>query len=74
MYVIISGANRVEFCEVKRKSDFDRRFFLSRKQLYFIHPDGMVRMKVKRWGKERDSDAVIAYEENSIIPYDTKGI
>ena len=74
MYVIISGANRVEFCEVKRKRDFDRRFFMSRGQLYFIPTNGMVRMRNIEFGKERQSEAAIAYEENSIVPYDTCGL
>lgn len=74
MYVIISGANRVEFCEVKRKKDFDRRFFLTRGQLYFIPTNGMVRMRIIEYGKERPSEAAIAYEENSIVPYDTCGL
>lgn len=74
MYVIISGANRVEFCEVKRKRDFDRRFFMSRGQLYFIPTNGMTRMRIVEFGKERPSEAVIIYEENSIVPYDTCGL
>lgn len=74
MYVIISGANRVEFCEVKRKRDFDRRFFRTRGQLYFIPTNGMVRMRIIEYGKERQSEAVIIYEENSIVPYDTCGL
>lgn len=74
MYVIISGKNRVEFCNVKRKKDFDRRFFKTRGQLYLIPPDGMVRMRVIEYGKERPSEAAIAYEENTIVPYETNGI
>lgn len=74
MYVIISGANRAEFCEVVRKKDFDRRFFMTRGQLYFIPTNGMARMRVIEYGKERDSEAVIIYEENSIAPYDTCGL
>ena len=74
MEVIISGANRVEFCEVQRKEDFNKAFFATRGQLYFIPTHGMVRMKITEFGKERPSEAVIAYEENSIFPYDLKGI
>lgn len=74
MFVIISGANRVEFCKVVRKEDFNRRFFMTRGQLYYIPTNGMVRMKVTEFGKERPSEAVIIYEENSIFPYDMKGI
>lgn len=74
MEVIISGANRVEFCDVQRKEDFNKAFFATRGQLYFIPTHGMVRMKITEFGKERPSEAVIAYEENSIFPYDLKGI
>lgn len=74
MQVIISGSNRVEFCKVKKKSDFNRRFFMTRGQLYFVPTNGLVRMRIFEYGKERDSDAVIAYEENTIVPYDQKDI
>lgn len=67
--VIISGSNRMEFCKVKKKKDFDRRFFRTRGQLYFIPVNGLVRMRVFEWGKERDSEATIIYPENSIYPY-----
>lgn len=74
MMVIISGANRVEYCTVQRKEDFNKAFFATRGQLYYIPTHGMVRMKITEFGKERPSEAVIAYEENSIFPYDLKGI
>lgn len=74
MKVIISGCNRMEFCNVKKKKDFDRRFFMTRGQLYSVFPHALVRMRVYTYGKERDTEAVIAYKENEIIPYDTKDI
>jgi len=61
MEVIISGANRVEFCDVQRKEDFNKAFFATRGQLYYIPTHGMVRMKITEFGKERPSEAVIAY-------------
>ena len=70
MQVIISGANRVEICKVKKKSDFDRRFFMTRGQLYFVPTDALVRMQVTEWGKKRASEAVVIYKENEIVPYD----
>ena len=70
MQVIISGANRVEICSVKKKTDFDRRFFLTRGQLYFVPTDALVRMQVIEYGKKRQSEAVIIYKENEIVPYD----
>jgi len=73
MIVIISGVNRVEFCNVKKKTDFDRRFFMTRGQLYFVPSDGLTRMRIYAFGKERPSEACIAYRENEIIPYDTCG-
>ena len=70
MFVIISGANRVEFCDVERKKDFDRWFFMTRGQLYFIPTNGMTKMMITEYGKKRPSEAAIIYEENSIFPYD----
>lgn len=74
MYVIISGANRVEFCNVERKKDFDRWFFMTRGQLYFIPTNGMTKLIITEYGKKRPSEACIIYSENSIYPYDEKGI
>lgn len=72
MQVIISGINRVEFCKVKKKKDFERRFFMTRGQLYFVPVNGLTRMHIIDYGKHRDSDAAIIYEENKIIPYDVR--
>lgn len=72
MQVIISGINRVEFCIVKKKKDFERRFFMTRGQLYFVPVNGLTRMHIIEYGKEKDSDAAIIYEENKIVPYDVK--
>lgn len=74
MIVIVSGANRIEFCQIKKKSDFTRRFFMTRGQLYCVPPNGLTRMRIREFGKDRDTEAVIAYEENKIIPYDVKDI
>lgn len=71
MQVIISGINRVEFCTVNKKKDLDRRFFMTRGQLYLVPPDGLVRMRVIEYGKKRPSEAVIMYKENEIVPYET---
>lgn len=72
MQVIISGINRVEFCKVTKKKDFERRFFMTRGQLYFVPVNGLTRMHITEFGKERDTDATIIYEENKIIPYDVR--
>ena len=74
MIVIISGCNRVELCKVKKKKDFDRRFFVTRGELYYVPVNGLTRMRVYTYGKERPSEAVIAYKENEIVPYDTKDL
>lgn len=71
MQVIISGVNRVEFCSVNKKKDLDRRFFMSRGQLYLVPTDGLVRMRITEFGKVRPSEAVIMYKENTIVPYET---
>lgn len=72
MIVIVSGINRVEFCHVKKKKDFDRRFFMTRGQLYFVPVNGLTRIRIREFGKDRDSDAAIIYEENKIVPYDIR--
>lgn len=74
MIVIISGSNRVEFCKVVKKNDFSRRFFMTRGQLYFVPVNGLTRMRIREYGKDKPSEAVIAYEENEIKPYDTCGL
>lgn len=45
MMHITVGQNRVECLEIK-KSDFDKRFFATRRQLYKMDPAGLVRMRV----------------------------
>ena len=74
MIAHISGVNRAEFFKVKKKKDFSRVFFLTRQQLYRVSPDGLTRLRVTHYGKERPSDAIISYVENEIVPYDPKGI
>lgn len=73
MKVIISGVNRMEFCDIKRK-DLDKRFFMTRGELYFVPTNGMTRLRRYEYGKEKESDEVIIYEENMITPYDTRDI
>ena len=73
MQVIIIGQNRAEFCNVK-KNDKEKHFFMTRKQLYRVYPDGLTRMKVTRFGIEDESDEVIVYKENEIVPYHTRGL
>ena len=73
MKVIILGLNRAEITNIKVK-DFDKHFFQERKQCYRIFPDGLTRMKVYKDGVEDESDEVIVYPENGIIPHMTRGL
>ena len=73
MKVIILGLNRAEITNIKVK-DFDKQFFQERKQCYRIFPDGLTRMKVYKDGVEDESDEVIVYPENGIIPHVTRGL
>ena len=70
MQVIISGSNRMEICKVTKKHDFDRRFFMTRGQLYFVPTNALVRMRVYEYGREKPSEAAICYVENETVPYD----
>ena len=72
MIVYIKGVNRAEFCDVKKKKDLERVFFMTRHQLYLAMANGLSRMRVIEYGKERDTEAIICYKENEIVPYDTK--
>lgn len=45
MMVIIIGTNRAEMCKVPVK-DQDKHFFMTRKQLYKVYPDGLSRMRI----------------------------
>lgn len=73
MRVIIIGRNRVENTEIKSK-DFDKHFFVERKQAYRIFPDGFTRMRIYRDGIEQESDEVYVYPENGIVPHMTRGL
>ena len=69
MKVIIIGSNRAELCKVPIK-DLDKHFFMTRRQLYKVYPDGLTRMRVyDRDGIEKESEEVIVYSENAIVPY-----
>ena len=69
MMVIIIGSNRAELCEVPVK-DLGKHFFMSRGQLYKVYPDGLSRMRVyDEGGVEQESEEVIVYAENAIVPY-----
>ena len=73
MKVIIFGTDRCEITEIKRK-DFDKHFFQERKQCYRIFPDGLTKMRIWIDGVEQDSDEVIVYPENGIVPHVTRGL
>ena len=73
MKVIIIGWNRAEITEIKAK-DFDKHFFQERKQCYRIFPDGLTRMRIYKDGVEQESDEVIVYAENGIVPHLTRGL
>ena len=69
MMVIVIGSNRAELCEVPVK-DLDKHFFMTRGQLYKVYPDGLSRMRVyDADGVEQESEEVIVYAENAIVPY-----
>lgn len=69
MMVIIIGRNRAELCKVPVK-DLDKHFFMTRRQLYKVYPDGLSRMRIyDADGVEQESEEVIVYAENAIIPY-----
>lgn len=73
MRVIIIGWNRAEDTKIKDK-DFDKHFFQERKQCYRIFPDGLTRMRIFKDGVEQESDEVIVFPENGIIPHLTRGL
>lgn len=73
MQCIIFGANRAEFIKIKR-ADKEKHFVKVRgSQLYRVYPDQLIRMRIEKFGKELESDEVIAYAENEIIPYHPRG-
>lgn len=73
MRIILFGTNRCESSEIKQK-DFDKHFFQARKQCYRIFPDGLTKMRVIKDGIEMESDEVMVYAENGIIPHITRGL
>lgn len=69
MMVIIIGANRAELYKVKANEQ-DKHFIQSKGQLYKVYPDGLRRMRIYGAdGKEKDSEEVLVYPENGIVPY-----
>lgn len=73
MKIIILGTNRAEINEIKKK-DYDKHFFKERNQCYRIFPDGLTRMRIYKNGVEQESDEVIVFPENGIIPHQTRGL
>ena len=73
MKIIILGTNRAEINNIKVK-DFDKHFFSARKQAYRVFPDGLTRIRIYKDGVEQESDEVIVYPENGIIPHVTRGL
>ena len=72
MMVIIIGTNRAAMCKVPVK-DQDTHFFMTRKQLYKVYPDGMSRMRIyDEDGIEQESEEVQAYAGNAGVPYDPR--
>ena len=74
MMIIIVGSNRAELCKVPTK-DLEKHFFLTRGQLYKVYPDGLSRMRVYATdGTEQESEEVLVYAENAIVPYHPKHV
>lgn len=73
MKVILFGTNRCESTEIKKK-DFDKHFFMARKQCYRIFPDNLTKMRIIVDGIEQEMDEVIVYAENGIVPHITRGL
>lgn len=73
MKVIIIGCNRAEIIPIKTMNQ-NKHFLESRGQLYKVAPDALTRMRIIKDGKEEDSEEVVIYRENSIIPYHSHGV
>lgn len=73
MKIIILGTNRAEVNTIKAK-DFDKHFFRRRNQAYRVFPDGLTRMRIYIDGVEQESDEVLVYPENGIVPHITRGL
>lgn len=73
MKVIIIGCNRAEIVTIKTMNQ-NKHFLESRGQLYKVAPDALTRMRIIKDGKEEDSEEVVIYRENSIVPYHSHGV
>ena len=71
MMVIIMGEDRAEYCKVKKKHK-EKHFFKTRNQLYRVRPEGLARCRIDYFGTV-ETDEIIVYSENEIIPYQPKG-
>lgn len=71
MMGIIVASNRLEYCKIKKK-DVIKHFFVTRKQLYKIYPDGLIPMDIYHDGAYIETQSVTMFEENGLRPYHTR--
>ena len=68
MIVITLAQNRAEIAKIK-KADLDKHFYLNKGQCYKVYPDGLTRMRITMDGQEQESEEVIVYWENALVPH-----
>ena len=70
MIVTVMGEARAEYCNVPKKNK-EKRFFLTRQQLYWTPPNGFARVRIDYFGEIKE-DEIIVYPEDDYIPYQIK--
>lgn len=73
MRVYIIGRTSARIGHIN-KSERDKYFFASRKQLYKVYPEGLTRLYRERYGKVIPPEEIIVYPENGTIPERTNNI
>lgn len=68
MQIGIKGCDYVYLWNVKKNKQ-NKIFFRIKNQMYKVYPSELRRMRVKKYGEDWGTDAVIIFNEESLQPY-----
>ena len=68
MQIGIKGVDYIYLWNVKKNKQ-NKIFFRIKNQMYKVYPSELRRMRIKKYGEDFGTDAVIIFKEESIQPY-----
>lgn len=68
MQIGIKGTDYIYLWNVKKNKQ-NKIFFRIKNQMYKVYPSELRRMRIKKYGEDAGTDAVIIFKEESIQPY-----